>query len=51
MLEYVEEETTLIDIRIFVTTKRLLSYMKITVISCVVGPYGLFYNRIITEKN
>jgi len=26
--DYVEEETTLIDIRIFVTTKRLLSYMK-----------------------
>jgi hypothetical protein len=28
--DYVEEETTLIDIRIFVTTKRLLSYMNIS---------------------
>jgi hypothetical protein len=28
--DYVEEGTTLIDIRIFVTTKRLLSYMKIS---------------------
>jgi hypothetical protein len=28
--DYVEKGTTLIDIRIFVTTKRLLSYMKIS---------------------
>jgi hypothetical protein len=28
--DYVEEETTLIDLRIFVTTKRLLSHMKIS---------------------
>jgi hypothetical protein len=27
--DYVEEETTLIDLRIFVTTKRMLSHMKI----------------------
>jgi hypothetical protein len=28
--DYAEEETTLIDLRIFVTTKRLLSHMRIS---------------------